>query len=202
MFMSSGFNESLDITDRESDTKETLVEVEDEDSDNDRDTALMLNMPTIHEPIKLKEVPIQHACYTTYRALLFYMYSGKIDFGPLKSRGKALGICSIARNKEVDEDVTIADTFSHGYTPSAFSSQSFAGLKQHYLKVSPKSMYKLAHAYGIDHLKGLALQSIVDQLTPDNILIEVNSPFSAGYEEVRAKEVEYWVKNWVCTSPC
>ncbi|KAH8918172.1 hypothetical protein BT69DRAFT_1285924 [Atractiella rhizophila] len=203
MFRSNGFKESLDVTDGEpgEKEKEDLLEVEAEDSDNDRDMTLRQNLPETWEPHKLKELPIRHACYTTYRALLFYLYSGKIEFAVLKSNSKAQEVCAIAENKPTNAHCMV-DRLPEEHsdplltTPAVTSKESFIELKQLCLKVSPKSMYKLAHAYDIQPLKDLALQSIVAQLTPDNILLEVTSVFAATYDEVRAKEVTYWVNNW------
>ncbi|KAH8928777.1 hypothetical protein BT69DRAFT_1329296 [Atractiella rhizophila] len=226
MFEDDGFKESLDVTDGEQATKDAPLQVEDEDSDHDRDLKLIQNLVMVHEPLKLKEIPMPHACYTTYRALLFYL---EIEFAFLKSNRNARDVCSGNRIR-VDEEFardgedgkSFATSTESVATPKKPSTDldAFADLKREYyilsggqrdvigfqesfLAVSPKSIYKLAHVYDIQPLKDLALQNIVDQLTSDNILFEITSDFSAKYPDVRAKETEYLIQNWkkVAASP-
>ena len=50
----------------------------------------------------------------------------------------------------------------------------------------------------IAELKAAALEHIRCSLTPDNVVTEICSPFTARFPEVRKIEKEYLKANWVC----
>ncbi|KAI0088860.1 hypothetical protein BDY19DRAFT_152439 [Irpex rosettiformis] len=56
---------------------------------------------------------------------------------------------------------------------------------------SPKSMYRLAHAYGLENLKKEAAANIESQLTPDNIMQELKSSLTVTHEEILKMEVDF-----------
>ncbi|KAI0645431.1 hypothetical protein C8Q79DRAFT_692725 [Trametes meyenii] len=56
---------------------------------------------------------------------------------------------------------------------------------------SPKSMYRLAEKYGVEHLKALALEDLGSKMTTRNILVELFSPFTVTYNTVQAAELRY-----------
>ncbi|KAJ7101798.1 hypothetical protein C8R44DRAFT_809316 [Mycena epipterygia] len=60
---------------------------------------------------------------------------------------------------------------------------------------SPKSMYKLADAFGLDDLKNLALVSLRSQLSPENIVQETFSSFTSVYPEIQDIEVQFLIEH-------
>jgi len=63
-------------------------------------------------------------------------------------------------------------------------------------KSSAKSVYKLCHRLEIVELKAAALEHIRYSLTPENVVTEICSPFTARFPEVRKIEREYLKANW------
>jgi len=59
-----------------------------------------------------------------------------------------------------------------------------------------KSMYKLCHRLEITELKAAALEHIRCSLTPENVVTEICSPFTARFPEVRMIERGYLKANW------
>ncbi|KAI0331010.1 hypothetical protein GY45DRAFT_673313 [Cubamyces sp. BRFM 1775] len=85
-----------------------------------------------------------------------------------------------------------------------FGSVSFAPLRsqkerrpKHELYEPPpcsaKSMYRLADKYGIQELKDIAMASILERMTAHTILVELFSPFTAVYPEIKGVELDYLV---------
>jgi hypothetical protein len=88
-------------------------------------------------------------------------------------------------------------------------------------KSNAKSMYKLCHrgsfvylsfpclspvdlvflGLEIVELKAAALEHIRCSLTPENVITEICSPFTARFPEVRGIEREYLKANWVRNTP-
>jgi len=63
-------------------------------------------------------------------------------------------------------------------------------------KSSAKSVYKLCHRLEIVELRAAALEHIRYSLTPENVVTEICSPFTARFPEVRMIEREYLKANW------
>ncbi|KAF9784514.1 hypothetical protein BJ322DRAFT_850843 [Thelephora terrestris] len=63
-------------------------------------------------------------------------------------------------------------------------------------KSNAKSVYKLCHRLEIPELKAAALEHIRCSLTPENVVTEICSPFTARFPEVRKIEREYLKANW------
>ncbi|KAJ7461379.1 hypothetical protein B0H11DRAFT_2056938 [Mycena galericulata] len=62
-------------------------------------------------------------------------------------------------------------------------------------KCSAKSMYKLADAFGLTDLKGLALAAVRSQLSAENIVRETFSRFTSWYPEVQDIEVQFLIQH-------
>ncbi|KAI1796418.1 hypothetical protein LXA43DRAFT_879681 [Ganoderma leucocontextum] len=105
---------------------------------------------------------IDDFAFRTWRAFIFYAYSGKLSFAPLKSQERA------------------RESSKRG-PKGLFEPPS----------CSPKSMYKLAEKYGIESLKEEALEDIKAKLSPHNILAELFSSFTIVHSEIQTMEVEY-----------
>ncbi|EKM56960.1 uncharacterized protein PHACADRAFT_160515 [Phanerochaete carnosa HHB-10118-sp] len=103
--------------------------------------------------------------YPTWKAFIFYLYTGDIAFAPLKSE---------VRTKPNSSDVARRENF----TPSP-------------PLCSPKSMYRLADELGLKDLKDRARRDIESKISEQNILVELFSSFTARYDEIRDMEVAY-----------
>jgi len=79
-------------------------------------------------------------------------------------------------------------------SPIAGSGPGFVG--DDIPKSNAKSVYKLCHRLEIAELKAAALEHIRCSLTPENVVTEICSPFTARFPEVRKIEREYLKANW------
>ncbi|KAH8918179.1 hypothetical protein BT69DRAFT_1323013 [Atractiella rhizophila] len=204
MFSSTGFAESLSTTQNTSylgDHSET-TEVDSDDSDIERDE---VPKPLMREASTFKFVNIHHTCYSTYRAAIYYLLSNEIRFAPLKSHEDARKILEATAEWKKGKSVSNlpqAGGSADSSAPSILTIEAEC-LTADPLAASPKSIFKLAQAYGVESLKNLATKNILSQLTPHNALLELHSRFSDTYDEVRQIYMQYLVENWadVCNSP-
>lgn len=107
--------------------------------------------------------------YPTWKAFVFYLYTGQIAFAPLKSQGNPSTGSSNLKPSRKDN-----------YTPSP-------------PLCSPKSMYRLADELGLNDLKALAKNAIGSKLSEQNIVTELLSTLTARDQEIRDMEVGYAV---------
>ncbi|KAH9895074.1 hypothetical protein C8Q73DRAFT_486013 [Cubamyces lactineus] len=110
----------------------------------------------VHHTISIPDV-----AFKTFRAFVYYAYTGDIQFAPLKS---------IEQPPSNDARAAVVSSMQ--------ADVSF--------RCSPKSMYRLADKYGLDELKERALKNIRSQLAhaPNAVLPELFSQFSARYPQV------------------
>ncbi|KAF8964175.1 hypothetical protein BDZ97DRAFT_1904491 [Flammula alnicola] len=133
-------------------------------------------------------IVVKDAAYTTYRAMLYYIYTDNIVFAPLSS------------------------SFLHPSTPSEgsqvpgarrFSTHDLMPSRADWIRewtrnnpgrpapCSAKSIYRIA-----DKLKERAAQHITKSLTVENIAYEVFSPFAAAFDAIRKVEIEFFLSHW------
>ncbi|EKM56940.1 uncharacterized protein PHACADRAFT_183507 [Phanerochaete carnosa HHB-10118-sp] len=103
-------------------------------------------------------------CLSTWKAFVYYLYTGKIEFARLKSQKPA--IQPLAKTAQMSTKAP---------------------------PCSPKFMYKLADEsctqLGISELKNLAQADIQSKLSGDNILAELSSTFTSRYDDIRDMEI-------------
>ncbi|KAJ3551528.1 hypothetical protein NM688_g4650 [Phlebia brevispora] len=109
------------------------------------------------------EILVKDMAFTTFRALIFYLYTGKVHFRGLKSNPGHTGTEELPKDTELDT----------------------------FLRCSPKSMYRLAEKLGLKTLQAASLDAIKLLLTPSNILTEIFSEFTSLYPEVFEIENKY-----------
>ncbi|KAL8277521.1 hypothetical protein RQP46_010076 [Phenoliferia psychrophenolica] len=63
-------------------------------------------------------------------------------------------------------------------------------------RVSPKSVYRLAHYLDLVELQDLALDVIESELTVENILEELLGETAREYEEIREVEMRFALEYW------
>ncbi|KAI0713493.1 hypothetical protein C8Q76DRAFT_731615 [Earliella scabrosa] len=110
---------------------------------------------------KHHQILIPSIAHRTLTACVFYLYTGKINFLPLKSAGSSKRRLALLRRSDK--------------APAC----------------SPKSMYRLAELYGISELQELAYKEIISQLKSENIVEEAFSSFFARYDKLREHAVSY-----------
>lgn len=114
-------------------------------------------------------VYIKDIAFKTYQAFICYLYTGQVDFAPLKSQEAHIG-----KGKVVDHTTWTL------HEP---------------LPCSPKSMYRLAEKYGLTDLRKLAGQNLKSKLSRENILAEVFSSFTSRHPDIATTQIEYLCAN-------
>jgi len=117
-----------------------------------------------------RSVVIKDSAFITWSALIFYLYTGHVHFLPLKSSG-------------LEKRVIAKSIYSEAYPA-----------RRRPIPCSPKSMYRLAHKYGLKDLAELSLRNIEAQLSKTNIFAEYYTLFTATHPEVKTVLLRY-VKN-------
>lgn len=124
-------------------------------------------------PSRLDSTRVVHlgsVAANTLEAAIFYIYTGKVYFRPLRSRGA---------------DVRAQSLLAHR---REFPRRPIC---------SPKSMFRFADEAGLEELAGLAEAHLFAQLDVGNILAEFFSPFSSRYPHILQRQAtlllrDYW----------
>ncbi|KAH9847627.1 hypothetical protein C2E23DRAFT_848045 [Lenzites betulinus] len=114
--------------------------------------------PAVTRP---RSIVVTDIAYRTWRAVLFYAYTHRIAFSPLRSQGVNLA--------PVDDENDPAQL------PIC----------------SPKSVYRLAVKYGHTELQQLAMSDIWSKLSTQNVLTELFSSFTSRYPAIQEMELNY-----------
>ncbi|PWN20564.1 hypothetical protein BCV69DRAFT_299046 [Microstroma glucosiphilum] len=150
---------------------------------------------------KRRKVVVRDSSYTTFKALLFYLYTDTVEFAPLTSSFIELG--------ESDRD-PVRGPLSDRVSPAHFCEDM---LKAHQRRqaiidmlhqkhpdrptaCSAKSMYRLADKLNLTDLKSRAHQHIATHLDSMNIVWEAFSSFTCRYPDILKIEVDYLLRNW------
>ncbi|GAA5855468.1 hypothetical protein JCM8547_007844 [Rhodosporidiobolus lusitaniae] len=138
--------------------------------DSDADEASSLPPSPQSTTSSLHRIIIRDASYKTYRAVLYYLATGKISFAHLSSLPT---------------------------TPSSFpplSSMTPSVSSNPVLPVSPKSIYRLADYLSLPAT--IAFTSFTAQLSTNNCLAELLSDLSADYDDVREVCIAAVLRHW------
>ncbi|KAF8630909.1 hypothetical protein AX17_005267 [Amanita inopinata Kibby_2008] len=170
-------------------------------------TGLVSQSAHVPEASKVRVV-VRDTAYSTYRALLFYLYTDSIVFAPLSSSFVPSDLVSPAVSST---NVSVIASDTQGSSSAAKKSGQFisrATSRKDWIKewcynnpdkpipCSAKAVYRLADRLGLLELKDRAAQHIYKSLTVDNIAYEVFSPFSATYDEIRKVLVDFFLSHW------
>jgi len=171
-------------------------------------TALSVDPPTDkYPPRPMTRVVVRDASYSTYRSVLYYIYTDNIVFAPLSS--------SFISHTTPDQSALTTSTGAPENSSNVRASQSIdsavisgAKSRREWIKLwenchpgmpspcSAKAVYRLADRLDLSDLKQRAFQFIIKSLTVENVPFEVFSTFSAAFEEVRKVQVKYFLDNW------
>ncbi|KAF8463227.1 hypothetical protein DFH94DRAFT_786983 [Russula ochroleuca] len=155
-------------------------------------------------PPKLRVV-VKDVAYSTYRAVLYYLYTDRIRFAPLSSSflsSSSSGTsCEETPNDSQGSLGTVNRTGPSEVLAGASSRREWIqdyirGNPGHPLPCSAKAVYRLADKLGLVELKARAFEHITKSLTVENVPYEVFSTFSATFEVVRKVEVKYFLDHW------
>jgi len=162
-------------------------------------------------PPKMRVI-VKDVAYSTYRAVLYYIYTDSIHFAPLSSSFYATAKApATSLQSASDSQVNLGGTGGKAGQASAdtFSGQHMnSGTRTEWIKewalinpgrtppCSPKAVYKLADKLGLRELKERAFEQITKSLTVENVPYEVFSTFSATFETVRKVEVKFFLDHW------
>ncbi|KAH9824343.1 hypothetical protein DFH28DRAFT_945270 [Melampsora americana] len=136
----------------------------------------------------IHRIVITTTSYTTYRALLLYIYSNSIAFAPLRSSWQVLRDRAEAKGRGV---VPRRNVFVRDQAVKFSLALSTDELQP----TSPKSMYVLADMLQLPELRQEALNQFKRFLTIDNVCIELASSFVGKYDQARSIVFEYLRNN-------
>lgn len=136
-------------------------------------------------------IEVTDAAFTTFKALLFFLYTDSITFAPLTSTYHSLRDAAEA-NGQVFEYPSRKE-----FVKASVISSNINGLiGQREVICSAKAIYRLADKLNLVDLKSRAYEHITRSLTVQNIPMEVFSAFTTAYEEIKKVEVDYMLLHW------
>ncbi|GAA5820780.1 hypothetical protein JCM11251_003157 [Rhodosporidiobolus azoricus] len=144
------------------------------------------------------EVVVTDAAWSTYRSLLYYLYTDTITFSPLASTFYS------AREAASSSGTTFPWATRREYLLAQTSGGAEGtGGKGGVGPASAKAIYRLADKMDLVELKGRAYEHVVGSLTAENIVYEVFGSFSQRFDEIRQVEIAFLLQHWntVRTSP-
>lgn len=132
------------------------------------------------------EVVVTDASYTTFRALLYYLYTDSITFAPLSSTYIVAKENAQATNSPFPysnrRSYLQANSVSTGLLPRSCSS---------------KAIYRLGDKLGLSELKERACEHIMRNLTASNIVFEAFGSFTLRFEEIKRPQIAFLLERWV-----
>lgn len=154
----------------------------------------------LRSPKKMTVIEVTDAAYTTFKALLFFLYTDSISFAPLSSTYHCL------RDEAQETGVPFSYASRKAYVNAMVAKATFIGNGGQSLPGGPivdpsivcsaKAVYRLADKLNLIELKSRAFEHITRSLTVQNIPMEVFSSFTSAYEEIRKIEVNYMLAHW------
>ncbi|KAF7367701.1 hypothetical protein MSAN_00833900 [Mycena sanguinolenta] len=169
--------------DGEKPTGTTTITPEASVSDGDVSSRLTRTGARMGRVIVLKDT-----AFRTWKALLYYLYTRRVNFGRLKSERRSFG----GKDKKKGGAATVCSPKSMYRLGDKASPTEFGAAPV----CSPKSMYRLADKLGLEELRVLALASITSRLSEDNILKEVFSFFTSMYPVIQELEAGVLASNF------
>ncbi|KAG0146591.1 hypothetical protein CROQUDRAFT_107077 [Cronartium quercuum f. sp. fusiforme G11] len=132
-------------------------------------------------------VEVTDAAYTTYKALLYFLYTDSITFAPLTSTYECLKDAAESNGQKFEYE-----------SRKAFvqATVSINNNQPENVICSAKAIYRLADKLNLVELKSRAYDHITRSLTVQNIPMEVFSAFTNAFEEIRKVEIEFMLSNW------
>ncbi|GAA6041189.1 hypothetical protein JCM8097_008334 [Rhodosporidiobolus ruineniae] len=157
------------------------------------------------EEKRLLNIKITSPGYITYRAMLFFLYTERIEFTPPASD---FTVALLAHHPDTTAPTTPSAPHA-SLEPTAGTSQPDFSNRRAWLgeqvpprmeeKVAPASaraIYALADQLEIEELKARANEGVVAGFTVENIMYELVSASSRTYPELKAEALKFARANW------
>ncbi|KDQ62554.1 hypothetical protein JAAARDRAFT_30458 [Jaapia argillacea MUCL 33604] len=160
-------------------------------------------------------IVVRDVAYSTYRAVLYYIYTDTIQFAPLSSSflsSPSMGASTSTLSLPTQLPQESQGNLGAGLRATAQGESSATSVgpssRREWIKdweennpgrpgpCSAKAVYRLADKLDLRELKDRAFQHIVKSLTVDNVPYEVFSTFSATFEDVRKVQVQFFLDHW------
>ncbi|ORY26879.1 hypothetical protein BCR39DRAFT_539919 [Naematelia encephala] len=159
---------------------------------------------------KKTRVVVRDAAWSTWWAILYYLYTDTIYFAPLSSsfahgsptsssstsmlttHSRPGSMTSAALPAPLTLDLKTRQQWIQAWSAERGMTRDIPGPRP----VSAKAVYRLADKLDLQALKLRAFQHIVGGLTAQNIPAEVFSRFSSTFEHVRKVQVAFFLKHW------
>ncbi|KZT21565.1 hypothetical protein NEOLEDRAFT_741133 [Neolentinus lepideus HHB14362 ss-1] len=138
----------------------------------------------------LKVVYVTDSSYRTYKALLYYLYTGCIAFAPLRS------IYNIAKENALSANRDSTFPCRTVYNNDNALVISVDGEMGQLAWTSAKSIYRLCDKLGVPELKEAAARFIRDSLIPEVVMHEFRSTFTTLFPEILKNEDAYIAEHW------
>ncbi|GAA6041668.1 hypothetical protein JCM8097_003072 [Rhodosporidiobolus ruineniae] len=164
-----------------------------------------LETAAVGEGRKMLNVKITDTGYTTYRALLYFLYTEQITFTPLAS---LFTVALIGKLPDADgPDTPQKQPLLAGLRKSAQSTKLTSRraflldkletpTRSTVAPASPHAVYALADQLDVLELKKRAKEAIVSGFTVENIMYELISSFSYNYDEIQREALHFARTNW------
>ncbi|KAG6833432.1 hypothetical protein H0H87_006798 [Tephrocybe sp. NHM501043] len=179
-------------------------------------------LPSVTPRTPMLSVVVKDVAYTTYKALLYYLYTDIVTFAPLMSSFTSQSQTSVDAPEKAPATPPVDSSNQKN------NSQDIAITRRQWIQewkedypdrphpCSAKAMYRLADRIDLPELKARAAQvisircvsnllnevlillskHIVKSLSVDNIAYEIFSPFAAAFDDIRKIEVDYFLAHW------
>ncbi|KAI0820427.1 hypothetical protein BC628DRAFT_1330305 [Trametes gibbosa] len=189
-------------------------------------SAQLVASPEVPGP-KKAHIVVRDVAYTTYRAVLYYIYTDMIVFAPLSSTFLSISSASSQPGSSAPSPqaalpsenlpapgLTGLGGRANQQQPSETAASSISTLtgprtRKEWVTEwernnpgrprppSAKSVYRLADRLGLQDLKDRASRHIIKSLTVENVAHEAFSAFSAAFEDVRKVQVAFMFDHWM-----
>ncbi|GAA5844450.1 hypothetical protein JCM5353_000204 [Sporobolomyces roseus] len=143
----------------------------------------------------LPVITVTQIDYTTYRAMLAYLYTSTVSFTQLPPE------YLIKAQEVLWFDDSLDDSLVFLFpSPQEWLLDNFKALQgqRECIQINPccpRTMYRLADCYEIEELRELARNRILESLTIENAAYELFSPLSFDYDEIQEAVLEFFKKN-------
>lgn len=183
------------------------VKVEQETSEEPHDTNVVATPPARPadndgRPVgpRKTRVVIRDAAWSTWWAILYWIYTDIVFFAPLSSSfmvstsppGHGRTASTASFHTANGDGATRRDWIRQWVDERGGTEEGATGPRA----VSAKAVYRLADKLDLPELKLRAFQHICANLAAQNIPAEVFSRFSTTFEEVRKVQVAFFLKHW------
>ncbi|PWN44228.1 hypothetical protein IE81DRAFT_321630 [Ceraceosorus guamensis] len=149
---------------------------------------------------KRRKVVVGDSAYSTFKALLFFLYTDAVEFAPLTS---SFLVAEVSDDTSTDGNLVrpASSLFLQEMNRAHQRRQAVIDTycAEHPDKPAPcsaKAMYKLADKLQLPELKKRAETHIAKSLTTQNIVWEAFSGFNTRYPDIMHMEIDFLLKHW------